>query len=197
MKKLIATSILSLISMNTFASDYLQCDLKIPDNKVKCPLIGKCPQKILKTSETKLNLELFDGVPVTGEVTLNKIVIDPGTKKEGKNDIVVFSDDQRYLELQEKVDLYEYEVGERLSYSAVRYGNTINININSSVARGNWSLRGNVSLNTYFITAESAINMNCSTITKAVFEEQDRKKKALEGFQKRQEEKQKSSAQEA
>lgn len=197
MKKIVTASILSLFSLSAFASDYLQCELKIPDNKVKCPLLGKCPQKVLRTSETKLNLELFDGVVVKGEITLNKIILDPGTKKEKKNDIVLFSDDQRYLELQDRVDLYEYEVGERLHYAAVRYGDTISININSSVARGNWTLRGNVQLQTYFITSETAINMNCTTITKAVFEEQDRKRKALEEFEQRREEKQNSSAQEA
>src|SRR5690606_20567282 len=99
MKRFITASILTLFSFSSFANDYLKCDLKIPDNKVKCPLIGKCPQKILKTSETSLQVELFDGIPAEGEVTLNKILIDPGTKKEEKNDIVLFSDDIRFQEL--------------------------------------------------------------------------------------------------
>ncbi|MFA5582781.1 MAG: hypothetical protein WDA09_01090 [Bacteriovoracaceae bacterium] len=197
MKKIFAASILSLFSMSSFASDYLKCDFKIPDNKVKCPLIGKCPQKILKTSQTSLMVELFDGVPSEGEITLNKILIEPGTKKETKNDIVLFSDDMRFQDLQDKVDLVEYEIGERLNYSITRYGNTINVHLKSGVYTGNYTLRGNVSLETYFLTSESAMNMQCKTITKAVFEEQDRKRKALEEYQQRKEEKQKSSAQEA
>lgn len=197
MKKLFVTSVLSLFTLNAFASDYLKCDFKIPDNKVKCPLIGKCPQKILKTSETSIQLELFDGAPIDGEVNLNKVLIDPGTKKEGKNDIVLFADDNKIQSLEEKVDLVDYEIGERLNYSVVRYGDTINISMNSSVYKGNWTLRGNVTLKSYFLTSESAINLQCQTITKAVFEEQDRKEKALKEFKQRKEEKQKSSAQEA
>lgn len=197
MKKLLTVSILSLFSLSTFASDYLKCDLKIPDNKVKCPLIGKCPQKILKTSQTSLQVELFDGIPVEGAITLNKILIDPGTKKEEKNDIVLFSDDMRFQELDDKVDLINYEIGERLNYSVARYGNTINIVLKSGISTGNYTLRGNISMSTYFLTNESAINIQCQTITRAVFEEQDRKRKALEEYQQRKEEKQKSSAQEA
>ncbi|MFA7614259.1 MAG: hypothetical protein WCY48_08480 [Candidatus Caldatribacteriota bacterium] len=198
MKRLLSTSlVLSLFSFSAVASDFLKCDFKIPDNKVKCPLIGKCPQKVLKTSETSLHIELFDGVPAEGEITLNKVIIDPGTKKESKNDIVLFSDDVRFQELEDKVDLINYEVGERINYSVTRYGNAINIVMNSGVARGHWTLRGNVTLQTYFLTSESAINVQCQTITRAIYEEQNRKQKALEEFKQRKEEKQKSSAQEA
>lgn len=197
MKRFISAAIIALFSLNSFASDYLKCDLKIPDNKVKCPLIGKCPQKILKTSQTSLQVELFDGVPAEGEVTLNKILIEPGTKKEEKNDIVLFSDDTRFQELEEKVDLVSYEIGERLLYSIIRHGNMINIVFKSGRAKANWTLRGNVQVQSYFLTSESALNISCQTITKAVFEEQDRRKKAIEEFKQRKEEKQKSSAQEA
>lgn len=197
MKFLVTTLLLSFFSVSAMASDFLKCDFKIPDNKVKCPLLGKCPQKVLKTSETLLQVELFDGIPQDGEITLNKVLIDPGTKKEEKNDIVVFSDDQRLIELQDKVDLIDYEINERINYSIVRYGNSINITMASGVAKGNWTLRGNVRLESYFLTSESAINVQCQTITRSIFEEQDRKRKALEEFKQRKEEKQKSSAQEA
>lgn len=198
MKRLLSTSlVLSLFSFSAIASDFLKCDFKIPDNKVKCPLIGKCPQKILKTSETSLQVELFDGISVEGEIALNKVIIDPGTKKEDKNDIVLFTDDVRFQELEDKVDLINYEIGERLNYSITRYGNSINISMNSAVAKGNWTLRGNVALQSYFLTSESAINVQCQTITRAIYEEQNRKQKALEEFKQRKEEKLKSSAQEA
>lgn len=198
MKRLLTATILTLFSFSSFANDFLRCDLKIPDNKVKCPLIGKCPQKILKTSETTLQLELFDGIPVDGEITFQKVLISPGTKKEEKNDVILFSDDMRFQELEDKVDLVSYEIGERIKYSISRFGNTINIALNSSAARGNWTLRGNVALHTYFLTNESAVSMQCKTITKAVFEEEDRRRKAIEEHQQRKEEKQqKSSAKEA
>jgi hypothetical protein len=196
MKALILTFI-SIFSLNTFASDFLKCEFKIPDNKVKCPLIGSCPQKILKTSETSLLLELHDGVTESGEITMNKILIDPGTKKEAKSDIVLFSDDQRFLQLQDKVDLVDYEVGERINYSAIKYGDSVNLSFNSSVYRANWVMRGNIVIQNYLLTSESAVNIKCQPITRAVYEEQDRKKKAVEEFKIRKEEKEKSSAREA
>ena len=196
MKALILTFV-SIFSVSSFASDFLKCEFKIPDNKVKCPLIGKCPQKILRTSESSLLLELHDGITESGEITMNKILIDPGTKKEGKNDIVLFSDDQRFIELQEKVDLADYEIGERIKYSAYKLGDTVNLSFNSSVYRANWTMSGNVTLQNYILTSESAVNVKCRPITRAVFEEQDRKRKALEEYQQRKETQQNSSAREA
>ncbi len=182
MKKAAIFAILSLMSTASFAQDYVRCEFKIKDNEVKCPLIGKCPEKELRESETKLDILIHQGEKLQGKVALREVVLHPGTKKEKKNKVFIFEGDNRHEAIRDEkeVDLYSFESPTSIDYTISKFGDSIDINLVTPSYRHNIDLRGRVSYSSYIATPDSAIAFTCDKLNKEVFEEGDRKQKALE-----------------
>lgn len=182
MKKAIILVITALMSTASFAQDYVRCEFKIKDNEVKCPLIGKCPEKELRESETKLDILIHQGEKLQGKVALREVILHPGTKKEKKNKVFIFEGDNRHESIRDEkeVDLYSYESPTSIDYTISKFGDTIDINFVTPSYRHNIDLRGRVSYSSYIATPDSAIAFTCDKLNKEVFEEGERKQKALE-----------------
>lgn len=84
---------LALFSFSVFSQDYLNCDFKINDNKIKKDA------KILSESTFKLSLELYPGIDHSQEISIDRIIAYPGEAKTDKYLIRVFKDDDRNKDL--------------------------------------------------------------------------------------------------
>jgi hypothetical protein len=182
MKKAAILMITALMSTASFAQDYVKCEFKIKDNEVKCPLLGRCPEKELRDSETKLEVLIHQGETLQGKVTLKEVVLHPGTKKEKKNKVFLFEDDNRHEEIRDEkgVDLFSFESTTSIDYTISKFGDKIDINFITPNYKHDLDLRGRVSYSSYIATPDSAIAFTCDKLNKEVFEEGERKQKALE-----------------
>jgi hypothetical protein len=197
MKKATLFALVTLFSTASFAQDYIKCDLKIADNKVDCPFLGRCPEKKLRESDTKLELLISEGETIRGEITLNQVVLHPGTKKEKKSSVFLFEDDKRHEKIRDEhdVDLVSFESSNKISYDVLKEGESVIINFRTSTYNAYADLRGaNSSYRSFFATQDSAILFDCEKQNKEIYDEAERRRKAIEEYQQAKEEKAKKES---
>jgi hypothetical protein len=197
MKKTALFAMAALFSTASFAQDYIKCDLKIADNKVDCPFLGRCPEKKLRESDSKLEILIHEGETLRGEIGLNQIVLHPGTKKEKKNNVFLFEDDKRHEKIRDEnqVDLVSFESSNKISYDVLKEGDSVIINFRTSSYHAYADLRGaNSSYRSFFATADSSILFDCEKQNKEIYEEAERRRKAIEEYQQAKEERAKQES---
>ncbi len=211
MKNLIIMATLGLFSFSAFANRHVQCELKITENEVKCPLgVGLfCSQKDLKESKIIINKEITDGQILEESLPLNRVVLFPGTKKQDKNNIYLFEGDDRASKLREdkELDLVEFQSKEEILYSISNSGNTTHIEFKNGQSKYRFAITGEFSGSLYgwiHANVSSAddrgrvllpVLISCKQLSSSVVDESEIKKKAIEEYLKEKESK-KSSAQE-
>jgi hypothetical protein len=190
MNKFFILGTLSFIVLGSaHAQEYLQCNLKISDNRIDCPFFSKCYHKPLKESKTQLDLELFDGDKKSGKVQLKRVLVNPDSEDEKDNEIIVFKDDQRPEEIMKepKSKMITYDSAEAIKYVAQKYGDSIDIQFKTSVYTMDINLTGNGSYSTFFPTQDNLISASCEKVTKAIFDERKAKEIAIKQFKANQE----------
>jgi hypothetical protein len=146
MHKFIFMLAFTFVSLNSFAADdTIQCDIRIQDNKVRCPLLKKCPQKVLRKSEVQIQHTLNSGDALNDSISLKKVVLFPGTPKQDRNLVFLLQGDDRASELNEAgVDLVEYETLSKLQYELIRAGDLITARF--AMQNSSWNFTFNRSL---------------------------------------------------
>ncbi len=143
---LFAIALLTLTFAGTAAADNraLRCDLRINTNDVKCPLIGFCPEKSLRSSNTQIAHELFQGQQLTGRVNLSKVILFPGTDKQDRHSVFLFNGDERATKLREEkeVDLVQVPSQLGVGYDLAYVGDSVIINFFSGASRYNMRFNG-------------------------------------------------------
>jgi hypothetical protein len=175
------------ISSTTFAQDYIKCDLKISDNTVKCPLFRTCPEKELRESTTTLHILLNEGFDEQGKIAMKKVLLHPGSKKQDKNKIILFKDDNRDKKVMEKevVDMVVYDIESGINYTASKSGNSARLNFKTPNYTFNMSLHGsNAELSTYLLFNENTVLLSCKKMDKEIFDDLQNEKEALDNFYK-------------
>ena len=171
------------ISMTTFsalAQDFLKCDFKISDNSVDCPLLGKCPQKILRESTTSFGFELSEGEIIEGSIPLIKVVLLDKKDKEKDDQITLFKDDEKSSKLSElKLNLASYDSPSSLEYSIRKEGDTVYVNLDTQNYLNIW-LRGHITYTGWIATQKNVITLSCEQMTRGIYQEYKAKKEALE-----------------
>lgn len=175
------------ISSTSFAQDYIKCDLKISDNTVKCPIFRTCPEKELRESTKTLHILLNEGFDEQGKIALKKVLLHPGTKKQDKNKIILFKDDNRDKKVMDKqlVDMVVYDIESGINYSASKTGNLARLNFKTPNYTFNMSLQGtNAELNTYLLFNENTVLLSCKKMNKEIYDDLQNEKEALDNFYK-------------
>jgi hypothetical protein len=177
--------LLALSSGASYAQDYLNCGLRIADNEIDCPFFGSCHQKSLKESKSQLLVEVHEGETKKGKITLKKVLMFPGSKKEKDNRINVFQDDNRpeKIKIEKKADLITYEVKNGINYSVSKYGDTLEISFKTSAYNLNITLSGDGKYQDYVLTNENAISVNCEKLNKDAYDDIVSKKEALISYE--------------
>ncbi|HXH73635.1 MAG TPA: hypothetical protein VNJ08_01620 [Bacteriovoracaceae bacterium] len=188
---------LAFSTSSVFAQDYLNCGLKIADNKIDCPFFGSCPQEVLKESKSQLFLELNEGDTLEGKIAFKKVLLFPGTSKEKKNKVTIFKSDLRteMLKSEKKVDLVAYDTQNNIDYTARKVGNTLSVSFKSAVYTLSIDLEGNGKYQDYILTSENAVSVICERLNKEVYEEFKAKKEAIDSYNKEKSDKSKASKQ--
>ncbi|MCM2351956.1 MAG: hypothetical protein NDI69_18230 [Bacteriovoracaceae bacterium] len=197
MKHLFITATLALFSLSAFANRHIQCDLKITENEVKCPLgIGLfCKQKELKESKITLLKEISDGQIIEENLALNKVVLYPGTKKQEKYNIYLLEGDERATKLREdkEVDLVEFQTNESIRYSISNAGNTTHIEFSNGSSKYRFAITGeysgdllgwihvNVADEDGFRKLQPVL-LTCRQISSNIINESELEKKAIEEY---------------
>lgn len=193
MKILSFAIILGTLVSSTYAQDVIQCDLKIIDNQVKCPLIGFCPEKVLKTSSLEMTKEIHDGGLEKDEIKLSEVIIAPGTSREKKSHVILFRDDNRVEKLKEDkdADIVSLDASYGINYEIGKYGDHVKIVFKTPVYRYITDLRGHSSQHRAIVPISHGLNMafDCKKITKSIFDEQSRREKVIEDHKKEREKK--------
>jgi hypothetical protein len=174
-----------MISSTTFAQDYIKCDLRISDNTVKCPIFRTCPEKELRVSTTTLHILLNEGVDEQGKIAMKRVILHPGSKKQDKNKIVLFKDDNRDKKVMSKevVDMVVYDIESGINYTASKSGNLTRLNFKTPNYTFNMSLSGtNAELSTYLLFNENTVLLSCKKMNKEVFDDLQNEKEALDNF---------------
>ncbi len=173
------------VSSTSFAEDYIKCDLKIRDNTVKCPIFRTCPEKQLRESTTTLHLLLNEGFDERGKIAMKKVILHPGSKKQDKNRIVLFKDDNRDLKVSSKevVEMVVYDIESGINYSASKSGDMARLNFKTPNYTFNMSLNGqNAELSTYLLFNENTIFLTCKKMDKEIFDDLQNEKEALDNY---------------
>jgi hypothetical protein len=133
MKHLIVLATLAFMSFGAWANSGASCDLRITENTVKCPLIGFCPEKVLRESKMNITEILSPGQVLDGKLVLNKVVLFPGTKNQDKHSIYQLPGDKRATVLKEEkdIDLVEFVSKTEVLYTMSSVGDTIHVTISS------------------------------------------------------------------
>lgn len=176
----------AFITSSAFAQGVLKCDLKIADNDPDCPWIGSCPQKNLKVSRKQLILELNDGDVQESEIELVRVVMLDKKDKEKKGvKLVVFKDDANLAKLKEnKVKHISYKYKDSVEYHVQKHGDSYKAIFSSPQNKLEIRLEGDYSVQDYLLTSEHAIAITCSTMRKAIFDEEKAKEEALKEYKK-------------
>lgn len=198
MKNLIIMATLGLFSFSSFAERHVQCELKITENEVKCPLgVGLfCSQKDLRESKIVLNKDIADGQVLEESLPLNRVVLFPGTKKQDKNNIYLFEGDDRASKLREEkeVDLVEFQSKEEIRYSISNAGNTTHIEFSNGQSKYRFAITGEFSGDLYgwiHANVSSAddrsrellpVLISCKQLNSSAVDESEIKKKAIEDY---------------
>ena len=133
MKHLIALATLSLMSFGAWANSGASCDFRITENTVKCPIIGFCPEKVLRESKMNITEVLNPGQVIDGKLVLNKVVLFPGTKNQDKHSVYQLPGDNRVSVLKEEkeIDLVEFASKTEVQYSISSVGDTVHVRIST------------------------------------------------------------------
>src|SRR5690606_25490975 len=138
MKHFFMTAALALFSLSSFASRHVQCDIRLTENEVKCPLgVGLfCKQKELKESQITLSKEISDGQVIEDNLPINKVVLFPGTKKQDKHNVYLLQGDDRASKLHEEkeLDLVEFQTEESIRYHISKAGETTHIEFSNGAS---------------------------------------------------------------
>lgn len=176
----------SLVIGSAYADDFIKCDLKITNNKVSCSLFSKCPEKILRESTTQIDIITNDFDETVGKVNLKKIILHPGTKKESKNNVVLFKDDPRDQKVLEKkeIDMVQYDIKSSIEYRARKEGNRSIIKFKTPNYTFDMTLTGNnAHLSGYMLLNESNIVFHCTKMDENQFQDLEAKKEAIQNYQ--------------
>lgn len=163
----------SLFTTSAFADGkYLHCEFKISENEVDCPVIGSCPQEILKSSKTNLRLEFNNAGVKKGVIRMKKVVIDPGTDDEDDNDITIFASSKVDESVKAKdVKLISFDASDKIEYKATYYGDeAVSVRFDTSTNFLVMNLAGNVSRPTFILSKDKAIAINCKLSGKEVLD---------------------------
>lgn len=133
MKHLIVLATLSLLSFGAWANSGVSCDLRITENTVKCPIIGFCPEKVLRESKMNITELLNPGQVIDGKLVLNKVVLFPGTKNQDKHSVYQLPGDNRasILKEEKEIDLVEFATKTEIQYTFSSVGDTIHARIST------------------------------------------------------------------
>jgi hypothetical protein len=196
MKHLIVLATLSLMSFGGWANSGASCELRITDNTVKCPIIGFCPEKVLRESKMTITEALSSGEVVSNKIVLNKVLLDPGTKNQEKHNIYQFPGDDRLAKLKEEekdLDLVEYTSKTEIGYSMTSVGDTVSIEIwnNGSTYKARLTGSGNVSYSWLIVLSttdsknkpsRTPMFIKCSKTNELAINESELQKEALDKF---------------
>ena len=182
----------SFFALTAFGQDHIKCEFKIPDNKVGCfqTLVG-CPEKELKESKKEMLFLVHEGEQFSGRIRLNHVVLHPGTKKQDKNKVFVFEDDLRHEKIRDEsnIDLVAYEAEHGIDYFIKKEGPFVYLRLQTQNMKMNYTMRGQVGISDYLLTAQSAISVRCEKVNKQVYEAGERRRKAIEDHIKNRKEK--------
>ena len=149
----------SLFIGTALADDHIKCDLKITNNKVSCPIFRMCPEKALRESTVQVDIVANEFDETVGNIAMKKVVLFPGTKKEDKNKVLLFRDDQREQKLIEKnsLDLVVYDIKSSIEYKAKKEGNRSIVNFKTPNYTFDMTLTGNNSNVSGYIDRKSVV----------------------------------------
>lgn len=197
MKHLFITASLTLFSISAFATQHVQCDIKITENTVKCPLgVGLfCKQKDLRESQILLSKEISDGQVIEDNLPLNKVVLFPGTSKQDKNSIYLLQGDERATKLHEEkeLDLVEFQTKESIRYNISKSGNTTNIEFSNGNSKYRFAISGEYSgkVHGWIHVNVSDVNgdrkllpilLSCHQISSSIVNESELQKNAVDDY---------------
>lgn len=146
MKHIMTWSVLSLLSLSAFANNVaVKCDLSINENTVKCPLVGFCPEKTLRESNLTVSQVLTEGQVIDHALTLNKVVLYPGTKKQDKHNVYLLPGDERATKLREEkeTDLVSFESSTKVNLNMQSVGDTVHVILASGGSNYRFRMQGN------------------------------------------------------
>jgi hypothetical protein len=139
---------LLMLPFSSFAQEYVRCNFKVEDNKVKCGFLKLCPEKELKKTEHELLLEFNSGVPVSENITLKRVLLHPeNEKREQKSLVYLFESDNRDEVLSEEKDINikSWNINEQLKLDGVKIGNEITIKLVNSIYKQDFKFINNFS----------------------------------------------------
>lgn len=208
MKHLIVMATLSFMSFGAWANSGASCELRITDNTVKCPLIGFCPQKVLRESKFTLNEVVSSGEVVSNKIVLNRLLLEPGTKNQEKHNIYQFPGDDRLEKLKEKkqdLDVVEYASKTEINYTITSVGDTVSIEIwnNGSFYRARLTGNADISFSNMILLStldaknklsRTPLFIKCSKTNELAINESELQKEAVEKFLEEKKKKEESQA---
>jgi hypothetical protein len=135
--KLLTALVLLGSTQLAFAQYVLECNFKINDNKTKRDA------KELRQSETKIQVELFEGMEYKDDIKINRVILHPGEKKTDQYLVRLFETDTRDEQLKSDKDLKSVRMSrsEVLSVNVSQSARTTTIALKSNT--GDYNIRFN------------------------------------------------------
>lgn len=194
MKHIMTWSVLSLLSLSAFANNVaVKCDLSINENTVKCPLVGFCPEKTLRESSLSVSQVLNEGQVIDHSLTLNKVVLYPGTKKQDRHSVYLLPGDERATKLRDEkdTDLVSFESSTKVNINMQSVGDTVHVILASGGSNYRFRMQGNFTgkltgwvyadiVNEKGNPAKLPIYATCSKMNALAISESELQKEAIE-----------------
>lgn len=137
MKKL-GLTLLLMTSTVAFSQEVLECTLKINDNKTSRAA------KELRTSETKVQVELTEGLEHEQTIQIQRVIAFPGEKKADKFHIRLFSDDLREdnVSKDKEIPMVRMSHSENILMTVTHSGRDTQVKFKSNINRYTLNMSG-------------------------------------------------------